>query len=77
MYMKHKAIVEEIKKIDPLLHCPSQNLEQNLADGIEELVPDPDDIPGGPDAWLTQQPNIEEADLTALLQLKIKNLRGK
>lgn len=75
--MKNKATVEEIKKIDPLLHYPSQNLEQNLADGIEEIVPDPDDIPGGTDANLVTQPNLEEADLAALLQFQLKNLRGK
>lgn len=73
--LQNKTVInkEEIKKIDPMLKCPTQDIVQNLAEGIDEMVPDPDDVPGGTDANLTFRPDLEEADVTALLQ-QVKNL---
>ncbi len=59
-----------IKKIDPLLEKPTENIEKNLAEGIDDMIPDPNDIPGGFLPDLTPRPDLEEADAIAILQQK-------
>lgn len=41
---------------------PSPNREENLAKGVDEMVPDPDDIPGGTNPNGSLRPDLEQAD---------------
>lgn len=59
---------KEITKIDPMLGKPTDDIEQNVAKGIDEIVPDPDDVPGGVKPDLTLMPDLTEADAEALVE---------
>lgn len=65
---------KELEKADANLLPPTQNVSENLARGEDDLVPDPDDIPGGLDSTLNQQlsnrPNLMQADARAIQESK-------
>lgn len=76
--MSHKKFCT----VDPMLETPKQNVELNLAEGIEEMMPDPDDVPGGFSITGNAMPDITEADASCLaeqnlLRVKILSLRKK
>ena len=78
----HKITHQEFRTIDPMLQTPEQNVEHNLAQGIEEMVPDPDDVPGGFSIRGSPMPDITEADVSCLteqnlIRVKILSLRKK
>lgn len=52
---------------------PSQSVEDNLAKGVDEEIPDPDDIPGGLTSSLQSRPNLMDADGNASEQEKELN----
>lgn len=77
-----KITRKELRHADPLLRNPDLNIEHNLAEGIDDMVPDPDDVPSGFNADGTIRPDLMEADANCLaeqnlLRVKILNLRGK
>lgn len=61
---------KEVVDINPWLEKPTDDIEQNLAEGIDEVVPDPDDVPGGVNPDLTSRPDLAEATMQALLEKK-------
>ncbi len=69
--VKRKGIAhinkKEIMSIDPKA---TDDIEQNLAVGMDEIIPDPDDIPGGLNPDLTLRPDVTKAEWQALLEKK-------
>jgi hypothetical protein len=64
----------DMQKADPNLDVPTQDVEENLARGEDEVIPDSDDIPGGLESTLNQKitprPDLMQADANALQQSK-------
>lgn len=46
---------------DIIPHSPKR--EENLAKGVDEMMPDPDDMPGGTNPGGASRPGLEEADV--------------
>lgn len=72
MTKRRKTVIDKkkISHIDPMLGKPTDDIEQNLAEGIDEMIPDSDDIPGGVKPDLTPMPDLEEVDAQAYLSKK-------
>lgn len=63
-----KLTRKELSQCDPMLLNPDQNIEHNLAEGIDDLMPDPDDIPSGFNVNGTLRPDIMESDAQCLAE---------
>lgn len=76
----HPLTKKDLCTCDPMLLSPDQNIEHNVAEGIDDMTPDPDDVPSGFTIRGTQRPDVLEADAQGLvekdlLRLKIMSLR--
>lgn len=57
---------QQVKNENPFLGKPTQDVEHNISVGIDDEIPDPDDVPGGLESNLqqniSQRPDLEQAD---------------